>query len=270
MIIMVIISYVSTGAMKAQWVAELNSGAPDINIDAMRKVVDGYNAIAYINDFFYGDYIMLFLIVILAVFGISLAADGFINVSDGFGNFIVVRIGHGKYFNQLLAAQALFISTIIGVFFILLIIITIIIYPPAWGEEATSGLIVNPTGMGEYFIMWGIQLLQYIFLAVISVLIATSSCCLVSNKYLIRLAPLILTFVPMLLSMFLGNLSDIFLPFASVITMDEFLLINYSYRSTNSTVSDIIGLSITLPIILLILFICIYLRAKSVYRKSYL
>jgi hypothetical protein len=270
---MVLISYFATSAMKAQWIVEFHSGATDINYDVLELVIDSYSAITYINEFFYSDYSIMFLIIALAGFGVGLAADGLNNVSAGFGNYMVNRMGYKKYYNHLLAAQGLYIATILAAFFIVQIIITLAVFPPTWHNEATAGLL-NPLdpqqGAGFYFLIWGIQSLQYIFYIVLSILIASSSSFFISNKYLIRLVPLILLFIPMIIGAAIGSMPGILAKITLSIFARSFLWAIHSYLVSDLSTFDIAMQSSVVPFMLLALFLLFYLKNRARYQKSYI
>lgn len=266
----VFISFLSTNAMKAEWINQLNMAESDLNIPAVTAVIDGYNAISYINDFFFGDYNILFLIIMLAVFGITLSSDGLSNVSDGFGNFIVVRTGFCKYFNKLIIAQILFMVTIIGIFLFLLISLTLILSPPDWDKDATSVVSIENGNAINYILMWALQSLQYIWYVVLSVIIANVSSFVISNKYIIRLVPLIIYFIPLLISSTIGNMSDFLGKVLHFFVADEFIAANYISRVTDASNSEIFWTFSVIPFMLLVVFGIMYLCAKSFYKKRYI
>ena len=125
--LIVIASYYSTYIEKKDWISVLNSGADDVDLAKVSNIVAGYNGLYYFESFLYSDdFFIIFCIVLLLGFGISIGSQVFNSLQSNYGNMIISRLSYRKYLKQMLLAQTLYMFTYIISFFLLIIICSLL------------------------------------------------------------------------------------------------------------------------------------------------
>ena len=238
--LIVLASYYTTYLEKKDWISVLNSGADDVNLAAVSEITKGYNGLYYFESFlFSNDYFVIFCIVLLLGFGISIGSKEFTSMQNNYGNMIITRLPYREYLKQVLIAQTLYMITYIISFFLLLIIGSILFFGVDFNISSPSIF----KGMNIlYFIIicFGSIILMSSYI-IITLLITTVSPLFLRNKYIVQLFPFIIVMVSYLMANIFGNISPSLSLLASLIVLDNIVLsIKYMHISDRSILTSIL------------------------------
>jgi hypothetical protein len=252
----------------AVWREQLLAPAEDLNVPFATEIVNGFNGISLIFDFFVpGAYYSVFVLVLLGGFGVIIGGVTWKNLHSGFGNLIVVRTTYRKYIANLLIAQTGYIATITAAFFLLFTVIAVTLYPPDLSYEIHSNYLMG-NNIYECILIGIIVYLLLLVFIVPAMLITSLITIAVKNRFLIQAVPILMYIVPFLIGSTIGNISRTFADITIVFIPDHFLGIPYSFLHTEPA-PDIITI-VTLPATLIIIAAILYTRNLKIYKSAYL
>ena len=102
------------------FVHEYSSGAPDINMAAMKEVISSFNGFRYFFSFYQmSDEFCIFCILIFIWTGVFVSSEAARQKETGLGNYLVTRCGYSAYIKYINRAQSLYLMTVISIIFIL-------------------------------------------------------------------------------------------------------------------------------------------------------
>ncbi len=110
-----LLSYYMTYQEKLMFIDQLMHPDPDINIQALAALIDRYTGIRFLICYWFGDLSIIETAGLYLWAGVFLAAVPYGFCRDGFGNFLVSRIGYRRYHRSILMAEIAYIFTIVAV-----------------------------------------------------------------------------------------------------------------------------------------------------------
>ena len=212
---------------KALFEDQLLSNSPDLNKEALVDVIKNYTGVRFWYDFWYlSDFFPLFIIVIFLWVGVFLSNQIQSQKEAGYGNLVITRKPYKRYFVDILAAQSLYIVTVLSVVFVLLFSLAMV-----WGGTYFNKLEVGiyDFGLGGVGIGLIIQIVQLLLLTIFVNILSQSCNIWIKNKYLLQGVPIILfALLPMVLGSTIANFSSsiggfikLFIPFATLLSLDS-------------------------------------------------
>jgi hypothetical protein len=264
-----LLSVIASLREHAAWREQLLAPAEDLNVPFATEIVNGFNGISLIFDFFMSDAWSIFVLVLLGGFGVIIGGVTWKNLHGGFGNLLVVRTTYRNYLTNLLIAQAAYIATIIAAFFLLFTVIAVTLYPPDLAYEIYSGYF---GGMSLYeFILYGMFQYFILLMFIIPTMLITSLITIaVKNRFLIQAVPILLYIVPHLIGSTIGNISKIFARITMLFTSEHFLRLPSVLFTQSWPALEIIPMAVTLPALLIIIALILYRRNLKIYKGAYL
>ncbi|MBP3339112.1 MAG: hypothetical protein J6L69_06890 [Lachnospiraceae bacterium] len=257
----IIISYYFTNVDKVELYDNIISNSSDFNLDAGIRHYEGINAFTYLFDFIFSpDFYIIFVIVLSMSLGVIFGGTELKNRTTGFGNMIFSRINVQKGNIQILLSQIVFSIIFIVVFFTIITIITLLLFPVNEGKGFTIVIPMQITSISQcvYLLIEHISKLLIYIVSVVCITYGISY--YVSNKYIILFVPLIVYMVPLFVCSIVGSF---FKPLGNVLSYlvaDQYLLSIYDRcTSRNVDLGSELILPVTLVIIALIL-LCNYCR----------
>lgn len=267
----IILSYVATNAEQAEWAQQLESASPDLNIEKTQKLVEGYNGFSYLFNFlFSSDYLVVFFLIALIGFSCICGIQLYNHKKSGFGNLIISRIEYPIYLNRMILAQIVYIAVYMILYFVLLIVVTNIMFPIKLANNITSILSFNKfsPSMSILILIFQMGLILFLILS-ITVIIALSDA-IINNKYVICFLSIIIYFLPFIICTIVENLSHSLANVLSKLVFDSNLLSIYFYSVTDMSLREAVSNYLSVPIILLITSITLYLFNTSKFKGRYL
>jgi hypothetical protein len=189
-------------------IRELRSGAEDINIDRMKRLIESYNGFYFFFRLYRGsDEFYVLAALIYAWIGIFTSSENFMQKESGFGNMIVSRVGYNKYEGFVLRAQSLYIATVLGMVLVLQICFALL----AGGMGSLDYLSGEHSFNVPVIIFIVLSLyMTLVFYFVTSNIIANSLIHVIRNKYLMQGFPiLIFAALPLILGSTIGNVLSV-------------------------------------------------------------
>lgn len=255
--LIVLASYYYTYLEKREWISVLYSGANDVNLAKVAEIVGGYNGLYYFESFiFSNDYFIIFSIVLLLGFGISIGSQVFTSMQTNYGNMIITRLSYSKYLKKVLLAQTLYMITYIISFFLLVIICSLLFLGADFNISSPS--IFKGVGILQFISISFWSIIQMLFYIIVTILITTVSPLFLRNKYIVQLFPFIIVMVSYLAANILGNISPTLSILTSFIVLDNIVLsIKNMYISDQPLLTSILHGSAYLVSCIAILIILI-------------
>lgn len=141
-VVPIVVSYYTTWLEKMDWIRQYQNPGSDIsNAEDFLTLAKGYNCFTYLSEFlFSSDFMVFFLWIMLTGFAAVSGTVLYSHCQNGYGNLLVSRMGFKKYQKDILIAQNLYILTIMGIQFVLLVGITFVLLPPAENEYFVTAL----------------------------------------------------------------------------------------------------------------------------------
>lgn len=239
--LIVLASYYTTYLEKKDWISVLNSGSDDVNLAKVTEITEGYNGLYYFESFLYSnDYFIIFCIVLLLGFGISIGSQVFTSIQTNYGNMIITRLTYSKYLKQVLLTQTLYMFTYIISFFLLVIICSLLFLGIDFNISSPS--IFKGMGILQFILTSLGSIIQMSFYIIVTILITTVSPLFLRNKYIVQLLPFIIVMVSYLAANILGNISPILSLLTSFVVLDNIVLsIKNMYISDQSLLTSILS-----------------------------
>jgi|GEM_PF-6320602 len=130
MLIITGISYVSLHGYPASLAIELNNKVPDINIEAAKDVIESFasgiyyfeSTVMYINDF----HTMIWY-VLCSLFGVFFCGRLVKDIQTNYLSYVVSRMEFRSYLKETLLAQATYMVSLVGGFFISVLLLSVVI-----------------------------------------------------------------------------------------------------------------------------------------------
>lgn len=261
------ISYYFSFLEKTDLINEFSSGAKDINMEVMKRLIDSYNAFGYFFSFYdMSDEFSVLTILLFAWLGIFVTSKLYKQKENGYGNWLVTRCGYEKYVKNTIIVQMLYIATIIGFIFLVQLVIA---FAVGGIETVTYKNGETICGLGGcLLIVLGLYFCVVFYCVCINI-ISISLTRFVHNYYLIQAIPVVLfAIAPLLLGSTVANvfgwpqmIVDIIVPFNYFTCI--FRMINNFYMS------DLIALIVSMVTFLLVSIISIKWSVKKT-RSNYL
>lgn len=265
-----VLSYYETYASKLEVIEAIQSSTVLAEKQDFQKVLDGMNGLAYfLNYIFSSEYIAISTLIIGLGVCIVAGTTNKNQMTSGYGNLLVVRIGYKKYLQEMLVAQVVYTFTYTILFLTVLLAASLI-----WSFPASFSNISCNSNVRNYDAALIIMTLicQIILLAVYITMvnvISALTCVFIRNKYVIQTVPLIIFFVPYVAAIFIGSGAigrKLLLWLAPV---NYLLSINQLFNMAQTTVSKVLSLTL-LPVILLLIGIVLALLNLHKYKEDYL
>ena len=198
------VSYYLTYLDKMELLYQLSTEAEDLNLEAMRDFVESYNGFRFFFSFYnMADEFYAYVLVLFAWIGIFVTSEFFTQREDGYGNCIVSRCGYRRYSGQLLAAQTLYLATVLG-----LVMLLQLAGAFAVGGADTLYYQISSEPLGVAGCL-GLIVLVYtvmLFYCVCINTIGAACACWIQNRYFMQVFPILaFAIVPMLIGSTLAN-----------------------------------------------------------------
>lgn len=266
-----LLSYFFSYEDKIYWEEQLRLAPSDLNPEMVRELVQGFNGFSFIYRFLFSyDYYIMFVLILLMGFGVFLGPVSLSHVKSGFGNMLQMRMEYGKYIKNIILAQIAYIATFLLVYFSVIFFVTFLIFPGSVINQSSINFNIADNNVFSAVILILAQIfLLFIFISLISVItvLSTAFC---MNKYVLQCLPLMIYFIPLLISSTIGNMSVEISNIVKYIVSDNYLLsIQKYFNSLQDNTERILGIVI-LPIILLIFSFILYRLNVKKYGKDYL
>ena len=188
------------------FVHEYSSGAPDINMAAMKEVISSFNGFRYFFSFYQmSDEFCIFCIFIFIWTGVFVSSEAARQKETGLGNYLVTRCGYSAYIKYINRAQSLYLMTVISIIFILQLAAGFI--------AGGANTLWYKNGETVYHLAENILIIigSYIIFAFycICINIIVSSCtAFIRSKYLIQAMPVLLfAFIPLMAGSVMANVA---------------------------------------------------------------
>jgi hypothetical protein len=221
--LIILISYYTTYLEKKEWIDVLHSGASDVNLDKVTQIVAGYNGLYYFETFLNSnDFFIIFCIVLLIGFGISLGPQVYNALQSNYGTMIVSRMTYKKYLKNILLAQSIYMFTFILAFFLFVFAITIAVL--GLNTHLAAPSIFSGMGIGKFLFLSLVTIIHMSLFIMITIILTTISPLFLKNKYIVQLFPFLIVMVSYLVANVLGNLSPFLSAFTSYLVIDRIVL----------------------------------------------
>ncbi|MBY6037165.1 hypothetical protein KUV80_10890 [Fictibacillus nanhaiensis] len=261
-------SYYSTYLQKKEWVDVMHSGAKDVNVEKVSAIISGYTGSYYFESFlFSSDYNSLAALILLIGFGISLGSITFKSVQSNYGTMVVTRMSYKNYLKKVLIAQALYMSTYVIGFFLIVFVLTVLFL---------GGILISPNSfvgnlsIMQYLAFLGISIIHLSVYIIVIILITTVSPLFLKNRYVIQLFPFIIIMITYFISNVLGNVNEDLAFLTSFIVLDNILFSSIGlFNSSKSTLMIIMTSSIFI-VISMIVFTFIYKANIKKFGQDYI
>lgn len=192
---------------KQEWIYILNYDTdPNLNREAVTNVINNYTGFQFLYNLWFNSFglDMILMIVLISWIGVSFTPRMQIEKENGFGNLVLTRLNYRIRFHQILAAQSLYIISVLFLYVFFSVILALIFggFPITAFEygEQQFGLLE----------MFGIVFLQFIWLSLVVITInAYSSVCnlWMNSRYSLQIFPFVVfVIVPVLAGTIVGNL----------------------------------------------------------------
>ena len=213
------ISYYLTYAGKMELLDQLKEPAEDLNVEALKSWLKGYNGFEFFFTFYNrSDEFYITVLLLYAWTGIFVSGEMPRQRETGYGNLLVSRMGYSKYAKASMAAQTLYLAVVMAITVCLQLLIAFLF----GGAETLfykSGFHVYPWPVCVLIVL-AIYLSLVMYCVLINLI--TSSCIsVVRSTYLLQVIPVIcFAALPMILFSTLANVFgwpqffvDVFVPF---------------------------------------------------------
>ena len=190
-----------------EWLDILNTGGADVDITRVKQICEGYNGFTYWIGFLASsDFYMVFVIGVSMLSGLLVSSKEYQLRLEGMGNFIVTRVNYTKMTWSILIANIFYVITILFTVFVLMTIISLLLFP----VKETTGITVclnmkNPTVQKciGFIVVHFIKLMIYM---ICCMMLSYGLSILINNKYWCSLTGLFLYFGPLVIVSILGKL----------------------------------------------------------------
>lgn len=267
--ILIIGSYYASYLQKMKWVAVLNSGAKDANLDLVADIIAGYTNMQYFKEFIFSPKFFLgFWIICVIGFGVAIGSSIHDDLNSNYGTMIITRIKYEQYLKNILIARVIYITTLVLAFFLVAFGFTILM---GNGEMLVpvDNLIKNHSIVNYLFFVFLLIIHMIIYTSVL-ILLSTVSNVFIRNRYLIQMLPFIMIVGTYILSSTVANFSTLFANLSYYIVIDSIILgvRNFCFSANQSLRDLFIGISFIL--VSFSVFIVVYIINKKKFSKDYL
>lgn len=237
------VSYYFSYLQRNVYINEYNTGAEDLNLEAMKNLIDSYNGFKYFFTYYeYSEEAYVGIILAFAWLGIFLSCLVCRWKENGYGNFLVSRKGYAFFFKNMLAAQSLYIATVLGIIFALQLLAAF-----AVGGLKTPGYLSHGSYL-SFLIIFCLYLINVFYFVSINIIVSSLSC-FIRNKYVLQAFPvLVFALLPLLAADVLPAIftwaDTLFSHLMVVICPFEYLLVIVSMMR-NFYSSDLAGLFVS-------------------------
>lgn len=205
LVLVSLVSFFISLSEKQMFLSQQANPSPDQNQTALATLIANFTGIRFVFDFWYvSDYFVIFMAVLLIWAGVFLSATLQTEKEAGHGSMLVTRCSYQTYVKSILAAQSLYILTVVAAATALMTLV-------AMGIGGTAFPLIS---LGAYDLNPPLVLLtmaaQVIWMSLFLSLI--NGICLLSNvwvksKFVIQALPLVVfSLAPTLLVSTVGNL----------------------------------------------------------------
>ena len=271
-VVPIVVSYYTTWLEKMDWIRQYQNPGSDISdAEGFLTLANGYNCFTYLSEFlFSSDFMVFFLWIMLIGFAAVSGTVLYSHCRNGYGNLLVSRIGFKKYQKNVLIAQNLYILTIMGIQFVLLVGVTFVLLPPAENEYFVTALTLYDTtnSVSQLFVLIKQYMVMVIYVLLVMDVTLFSGCVL-SNRYIIQFLPIMIYLVPGLI---ISVMETFYYPLAEkllLISPNEYL---FSYYGLFIEEQDIWGSILdfgVMPAIFLTAIIVLY-KCSSRLQRDYI
>ncbi|WP_284139599.1 MULTISPECIES: hypothetical protein [unclassified Virgibacillus] len=265
----VLMSYFTTYLDKQEWINLLHSPAPDLNIEKVNEIVNGYNGMSYIDTFiFSNDFYLIFVIILLFGFGIHIGPVTFKHLESGYGSLIVTKLGYQKYMMNVIFAQSMYIVTFVISYFFLLFVITYIFGGGDFSIKTNLHLI-DVQG-GRYFLALISHIVLLIIYLIFVSIVTSLSTPYLKNQYILQIIPLCIYFLPLLIASTIGNITEFLGKSTGFLVSDDYLLSLYFYYNSSIPILEKVLSIVALPSILLLMILFLTHVNIKLYKRDYI
>lgn len=228
------ISFYMSYGEKQEFVRQMQIGAEDLNIHAVKNLIENYKGMTFLTNFlFRSDFYQVFIIILFIGIGIFMGSLIQTQKEEGYGNLIVTRTTYRSYLTNIMKAQSLYLLTLLSGVFLIYII----------GAFSIGGWSTNFDGIGGYeggfatiiFLVFVHMTLLIIYTITVNNVTLLSPL-MTDNKYVIQGVPIMFFLViPMVLGSTVANLSgllgsiiSLFIPFLTLNITYEYIMFELS------------------------------------------
>lgn len=267
----ILISYITTFQEKNEWAKQLVNPGADLNIQKVEQIVNGYSGISYLFNFlFSSDYLIIFILIAIISFSCMFGAKLLKHKNNGFGNMIIIRCNYSTYLCSMIKVQSLYVAFYLTLYFILIILLTGILFPFKFGSFITCNFPLYSCDVLEC-LKCAVPQCILVVLLVINISIFTSlSDLFVNNKYMIYSIPLILYFAPFILASTIGNIFDSFGKIVSKLVVDNNILAIYLHRIANTSITNLLIDYFCFPLSLMVVNMIMYILNRQRFKERYM
>ena len=224
--------------------------------------------VSYLFNFlFSSDLYIIFVLILSLAFGVILGGVEFRNREKGFGNMMFSRSEVKKGTCKILLAQILYVSIYIIVYFSLLTIVTLLIYPVDSSVQFTLPFPLETSSVATCILLIVEHISKLLIYIIAIVVITYGASGFINNKYVITVVPIMVYFIPLFICSLIGNIITPVGGFFSFFIPDKYLLAIYN-RYAAEYVS--IGNEFLLPILLITLACIIIFAYIKKIKRNYL
>lgn len=271
-VVPVVMSYYTTWLQKMDWLLQYQNPDDDVaDPETLITMAKGYNCFTYLSDFlFSSDFMIFFLWILMIGFAAVSGTMLYRHCQDGYGNILVSRIGFRRYLKDIVIAQNLYILTVMLVYFVILVGVTAIIFPPGESEYYVTYLTYyNDTTKIVSLLLQLVKQYMVIMVYVLLVLnITLFSGSVVRNRYVIQFIPILVYLIPIL---FITILESFCYPLAVkllIISPNTYLFSYYALMIKEQSQLNGILNFVVVPVIFLVI-IGVLWKSCSRLEKSY-
>lgn len=216
----------------------------------------------------------LFWYFAMACFGIMLSPQLYMNVQDNYGSMILSRISYRKYLLSTLTAQAFYIASLLLLFFVGVLALSMIIIGGGFTlpTSSLSGY-SHAQSVPQYLISMFLPLLLGTLITISTILVTSVSCFIIKNKYLLAFIPFLLQPTLLFIGFYIGNLGFTGSSIAGLLSVDN-SVITFSSFINGGMGGSMMELPVwsffIFPLLMIPVFVIFYLLNIRKYERTYL
>lgn len=264
----VCISFIFTYIDKMQLKRDISEQAIDINLEYAQQLYKETNAFSYILNFFASaDFYMIFILVLLLLFGMNYGKREFELRNSGNGNMLFTRIEICKGNAKIIAAQIIAANVMIITFFVAITVFMLLLSPITPCEIFNLNIPVETNSVGVCLGLEFEYILKLCIFVSGSIILNYVISYFIDNKYVSTVFLAAVYIVPIFVCTIISGISTKIGVAVSYIVPDRYLFSVYTrYATKEFSVANEIGF---LLLYILIIWSVSKLYCKGV-KKNYL
>jgi hypothetical protein len=267
-IVIAMMSFSASLADKHVYIGQMLTNPPDLDKVRLSSLIADYNGIKFYMDFwFLSDFSTIYVLALFLWVGVFLSGQIQSQRENGYGSFIVSRLGYRHYFRCTFFSQSIYIVLMVAIGSFVQLLLALLF----GGSDFTRLQI----GIYEFDLSQTVFLIvvEYFQLTLLTIAINGMSLSLnvwINNKYVLRILPVVgFALLPMILggtaanlSHALGSLISKFIPYTFL--MSIYYLCQYQFSIGESL------MSCTPIIIYAFIFLALYRINTRKFQENYL